>query len=170
MDRLSQYNLAGNFIHIGNGEYVPARNIKMVEPLTDEDKAQLAERVPNARRNFQFRVKFWDKTQKLVEELDAAPGTFVRVDENAIIPIANVQGLKQLSDQDRTRLRERHHNAQREFQTRVEGSGYGHSFLSTWSVAQITGTGEETDLNEAPQPQTRGRSKSKTQARPQPAG
>ena len=91
MDRLSQYNLAGNFIHIGNGEYVPARNIKMVEPLTDEDKAQLAERVPNARRNFQFRVKFWDKTQKLVEELDAAPGTFVRVDENAIIPIANVQ-------------------------------------------------------------------------------
>jgi len=149
MERQKQFNLAGNFLHVGGEEYVPMRNIRSVEVLTDADRAQMADRYPQARTDFQYRVQFWDRSQKLVTDLDAAPGVFVQVDDSVLVPVANVQGLKPLTEDDRLKLRVRYPNTEREFQTRIEGNVDSQSFLSTWTVAQITGMGPET-LSSAP--------------------
>ena len=166
MNKPNQFNLAGNFLHIGGGEYVPMRNIRSVELLTDADRSQMAERYPEARNDFRYRLQFWDQSQKLTVELDAAPGIFVQVDDAVLVPITNVQGLKPLTAKDRDRLKARYPNAEREFQTRIEGGAAGQSFLSTWTVGRITGMGEEM-LTAAPAMQS---GRSNGAKNPAPAG
>lgn len=152
MERQQKYNMAGNFLHIGAGEYVPMRNIRCIEVLSDDDRAQMAERYPNARTDFQYRVQFWDRTQRLAVQLDANPGQLVEVDTAVLMPIANMAALKPLSSDDHERLRARYPNAARPFQTRIESTD-GQSFLSTWTVEQIVGAGEDvlrTDMRTPP--------------------
>ena len=163
MERQSQFNLACNFLHVGDGEYVPMRNIRSVELLADTDRAQRAERYPKARQDFKYRIQFVDRSQKLAVELDTVAGSFVQVDEGVLVPIANMQALKPLSESDKQQLKERYPQAERDFQTRIEGSN-GLSFLSTWTVAQIAGVPNE-NLVSAPAEQPRSRAR-KSQARP----
>ncbi len=123
----------------------------------------MAERYPTARNDFQYRIQFVDRSQKLAVELDTVAGCFVQVDEGVLVPIANMQGLKPLSDADKQQLKERYPQAERDFQTRIEGSN-GLSFLSTWTVAQIAGVPSDTLVSApAEKPRSRGR---KSQPRP----
>ncbi len=121
MNRNQQFNLTGNFLHVGSGEYVPMQNIRSVDILTGDDLKQLAERYPDARDGFQYRIQFADRSQKLVVDLDAAPGTFVQVDDGVLVPTQNIQGLKPLSQADIERMKARYPQAQRDFATRHRG-------------------------------------------------
>lgn len=142
MERQNKFNTAGSFLHVGAGEYIPMRNIRCVEILTDEDRAQMAERYPDARQDFNYRIQFWDRAQRLSVDLDTAPGQFAQVDQGVLMPISNLAALKPLTAEDHERLRARYPNTERAFQTRIEATD-GNSFLSTWTVAQIAGTGDE---------------------------
>ncbi len=164
MERQSKFNLGSNFLHIGGGEHIPLRNIRTVEILTDADRAQMAERYPEARTDFRYRVQFWNRTQRLALSLDTAPGTFVEVDKGVLMPIANLAGIKPLTEDDKARLRERYPQAERPFESRIEGAD-GQSFLSTWTVAQITGLGEEALTHDRSGQATR-----RDGAAPRPAG
>lgn len=174
MQRNTQFNLAGNFLHVGSGEYVPMQNIRSVEVLSETDKSQMVERYPDARQDFQYRIQFADRSQKLIVDLDSAPGSFVQVDDGVLVPISNMQGLKPLSDSAKAQLKTRYPQAERDFQTRIEGA-FGQSFLSTWTVAQITGMPDE-KLMSAPAPKSsqngNGNGRGRRQAQPaaHPAG
>ncbi len=167
MTRNTQFNLAGNFLHVGSGEYVPMQNIRSVEILTEADKVQMVERYPDARQDFQYRIQFADRSQKLVVDLDATSGSFVQVDDGVLVPMSNMQGLKPLTEAELSRMKAAYPQSTRDFKTRIEGNN-GQSFLSTWTVAQITGMPDD-KLMSAPAAQPRPSNNGRRRKAQQPA-
>jgi len=116
--------------HEGVTKHVPLDTIRLIRPMTDEDKARaqgsLKEKrgidIDTARVN--IRIEFGDKSSKLAQEnLDAIKEqgvALVNLGSDRYIPAANITGAEAFTKEDAERLKGEDYTLKQTFRSKVE--------------------------------------------------
>lgn len=111
-------------LKLNGGTLAPLDTIRLVKPLTDEDRATAAEKLGIDTARFQARVEFRDKTSKLVSEtIDDLKGQgvgFVNVGGDRFVPAANIKTAEPFTKADADALTAKGFTLSVTFRSRVE--------------------------------------------------
>jgi hypothetical protein len=118
-----------DYVSINNGELVPLSHIKKISPITDKERASLAELGSHVDASrFNTRIDFADKRKKQyvpesIEELAAATSGLICIDDNARVFVLadNIAKAKNITDEDREGFKARTGRPMRDdYQSRIE--------------------------------------------------
>lgn len=118
-----------DYISINGGELIPAAHIKKISPISDKERASLAELGSHVDASrFTTRIDFADKRKKQyvpesIGELAASTSGLVCIDDqNHVFVLAdNITRAKNITDEDREGFKARTGRAMRDdYQSRIE--------------------------------------------------
>lgn len=111
-------------LKLNGGTLAPLDTIRLVKPLTDEDRTKAAEKLGIDTSRFQARVEFADKSSKLIaESVDDLKGQgvgFVNVGGDRFVPATNIKTAEAFTKADADALKAKGFNLSVTFRSRVE--------------------------------------------------
>jgi hypothetical protein len=116
--------------HEGVTKLVPLDTIRLIRPMTDEDKARAKDSLKEKRdididvARVNVRIEFGDKSSKLAQEsLDAIKEqgvALVNMGSDRYVPAANITGAEAFSKEDAERLKGEDYTLKQTFRSKVE--------------------------------------------------
>jgi len=128
-------------LKINGGAVVPVSAIRKIKPVTEEDRARLAERYDQIgdASKFQLQIEFADKTTKLtVESLDDIKEqgvALVNLGSDRYVPAANIKLAQPFTKEDAAKVKEKDYTLNQTFRSRVETTAG--TLLSNATAAQV---------------------------------
>lgn len=116
--------------HEGVTKFVPLDTIRLIRPMTDEDKERTKESMKEKRgididaARVNIRIEFGDKTSKLAQEsLDAIKEqgvALVNLGSDRYVPATNITGAEAFTKEDADRLKGDDYTLKQTFRSKVE--------------------------------------------------
>lgn len=116
--------------HEGVAKVVPLDNVRLIKPMTDEDKARAKDSLKEKRgididaARVNVRIEFGDKSSKLAQEsLDALREqgvALVNLGSDRYVPATNITGAEAFTKEDAERLKGEDYTLKQSFRSKVE--------------------------------------------------
>lgn len=116
----------GSTVKINGETVVAVRDIKTIQPLSDEDRASISDNLQIDGSAFNARLTFSDNKTKLaretVDELKRAGLALVNVGSDRFVPAGNIRSAKPLSKDDAEALAAKGYTLSQTFRSTVDTS------------------------------------------------
>lgn len=113
-----------NILKLSNGNVIALNDIKMIQPLSEKDQAQLTERLEVDGAQFNARITLGNKTTQLaretVDELKGQGVALVNLGDDRFVPAANIMVAKPFSKEQAKSLADKGYQLGQTFAATVE--------------------------------------------------
>ena len=111
-------------LKVNGTKVIPVDTIRRIKPLTDDDRAKVADKLQIDASRFVARIEFADKTSLLIENtIDDLKGQgvgLVNVGADRFVPALNIKSAEAFTKADADKLGEKGFTLSKTFRSRVE--------------------------------------------------